>query len=198
MTEAQYKEFYKFISQAYDDPMFTLHFRTDAPLDLKVLFFTPSMHTEKFGMGRMDPGVNLYSRKVLIESKPKDLLPEWLRFIKGVVDSEDLPLSLSRERPQDSQLLKRIKDVLTRKYLRFLEEKAKNDPAKYREFYIEFSFFLKEGACQDYKFQEQIAKLLLYETDKGKDDDLCSLEEYISRCPPEQKNIYYLIAPNRG
>lgn len=197
VTDVQYKEFYRFIGAAYDEPIFRLHFRTDAPLDLKVLFFTPSMHTEKFGMGRMDPGVNLYSRKVLIESKPKDLLPDWLRFVKGVVDSEDLPLSISREKPQDSKLLARIRDVLTRKYIRFLEEQIKNDRKKFREFYVEFNYFLKEGACQDYKFHDQIAKLLMFETNKGKEDDLSTLEEYISRCPPEQKNIYYLIAPNR-
>ena len=79
ITEAQYKEFYKFISNAFDEPRYTLHFRTDAPLDLKALFFIPTFHGEKFGMGRIEPGVNLYSRKVLIESKPKDILPEWLR-----------------------------------------------------------------------------------------------------------------------
>merc|ERR1711871_1195702 len=197
VTDEQYKEFYKFIGSAYDEPIFRLHFKTDAPLDLKVLFFTPSMHTEKFGMGRMEPGVNLYSRKVLIESKPKDLLPEWLRFVKGVVDSEDLPLSLSREKPQDSKLLARIKDVLTRKYIRFLEEQLKKEPAKYREFYIEFNYFLKEGGCSDYKYQESIAKLLMYETSKNSADDLSTLEQYISRLSPEQKNIYYLVAPNR-
>merc|ERR1711871_278561 len=197
VTEEQYKEFYKFIGAAFDDPIFRLHFRTDAPLDLKVLFFTPSMHTEKFGMGRMEPGVNLYSRKVLIESKPKDLLPEWLRFVKGVVDSEDLPLSLSREKPQDSKLLARIKDVLTRKYIRFLEEQLKKEPEKYREFFIEFNIFLKEGACSDYKYQESIAKLLMYETSKNKEDELSTLEQYISRCSPEQKHIYFVVAPNR-
>ena len=197
VTAQEYNEFYKFIAQAYDEPIYTLHFKTDAPLDLKVLFFTPSLHTEKFGMGRMEPGVNLYSRKVLIENKPKDLLPQWLRFVKGVVDSEDLPLSLSREKPQDSKLLNRIKDVLTRKYVRHLEEQMKNDPVKYKEFYIEFNYFLKEGACQDFKYQEQIAKLLMYETSKSKEGELSTLETYISRCPPEQKNIYYLMAPDR-
>merc|ERR1719231_1428706 len=197
VTEEQYKEFYKFIGSAFDEPLFTQHFKTDAPLDLKVLFFTPSMHTEKFGMGRMEPGVNLYSKKILIENKPKDLLPEWLRFVKGVVDSEDLPLSLSREKPQDSKLLARIKDVLTRKYIRFLEEKLKNDYEKYKEFYIEFNYFLKEGGCQDYKYQEQIAKLLMYETNKSEENDYTTLEQYISRCSPDQKNIYYIVAPNR-
>lgn len=79
VSEEQYEEFYKFISHGFDKPMYRLHFRTDAPIDLKCLFYVPSLHGEKFGMGRTEPGVNLYSRKVLIESKPKDLLPDWLR-----------------------------------------------------------------------------------------------------------------------
>ena len=81
ISESQYNEFYKFVSGAFDTPMFTLHFQVDAPLDLKALFFFPTFHGEKFGMGRIEPGVNLYSRKVLIENKPKDLLPEWLRCV---------------------------------------------------------------------------------------------------------------------
>ena len=85
VTEKQYSEFYKFIANAYDEPRYTLHFRTDAPIDLKCLFFIPFFHSEKFGSGRMEPGVNLYSRKVVIETKPKDLLPDWLRFVKGKV-----------------------------------------------------------------------------------------------------------------
>ena len=124
LTEAQYNEFYKYVANAYDKPKFTLHFKADAPIDLKCLVYVPTFHTEKFGMGRMEPGVNLYSRKILIENKPKDLLPEWLRFIKGVVDSEDLPLSISREKSQDSTLLRRIRDVLTRKIIRFLDEQV--------------------------------------------------------------------------
>ena len=79
ITKAQYEEFYKFISNAYDTPMYTLHFRTDAPIDLKALFFIPTSHGEKYGMARLEPGINLYSRKVLIETKPKDILPDWLR-----------------------------------------------------------------------------------------------------------------------
>jgi TNF receptor-associated protein 1 len=145
ITSKQYNEFYKFVSNAFDTPKFTLHFRTDAPIDLKCILFTPSFHSEKLGMGVMEPGVHLYSRKILIESKPKDLLPDWLRFLKGVVDSEDLPLSLSREKPQDSSLLRRIKEVLTRKYLKFLEDEMKNNFQSYHEFYVEYNMFLKQG-----------------------------------------------------
>lgn len=145
ITEQQYEEFYRFVSNAYDKPRYTLHFKMDAPIDLKCLFFIPNYHHEKFGMGRMDPGVNIYSRKVLIENKPKDFLPDWLRFLKGVVDSEDLPLSLSREKPQDSNLLRRIKEVLTRKVIRYFDDQKKNKFDDYKEFYLEYANFLKEG-----------------------------------------------------
>eukprot|EP00349_Pseudokeronopsis_sp_Brazil_P011917 CAMPEP_0202971736 /NCGR_PEP_ID=MMETSP1396-20130829/30306_1 /ASSEMBLY_ACC=CAM_ASM_000872 /TAXON_ID= /ORGANISM="Pseudokeronopsis sp., Strain Brazil" /LENGTH=640 /DNA_ID=CAMNT_0049701445 /DNA_START=187 /DNA_END=2109 /DNA_ORIENTATION=- len=197
VTDGQYKDFYQFLSGAHDEPRFRLHFRTDAPLDLKVLLFVPFFHSEKFGMGAMEPGVNLYSRRVLIESKPKDLLPDWLRFIKGAVDSEDLPLSLSREKPQDSSLLRRIKEVLTRRILKMLEEEKKNNLEKYKEFYLEFQVFLKQGACQDYAHMDSIAKLLLFESTSRENGELISLDDYVSRLPPDQKNIYYIVAPNR-
>ena len=197
VTTEQYNNFYKFIANAFDEPRYTLHFRADAPIDLKCLFYVPTFHTEKFGMGRMEPGVNLYSRKVLIESKPKDLLPDWLRFVKGVVDSEDLPLSLSREKPQDSNLLRRIREVLTRKLIRFLEEQMKNDPTKYKEFYLEFNYFLKEGICHDFRFMDQISKLLLFESSSLNEGELTSFDDYIGRSTPEEKEIYYLVAPNR-
>lgn len=197
VTDGQYKDFYQFMTGAHDEPRYRLHFRTDAPLDLKVLLFVPFFHSEKFGMGAMEPGVNLYSRRVLIESKPKDLLPDWLRFIKGAVDSEDLPLSLSREKAQDSSLLRRIREVLTRRILKLLEEEKKNDITKYKEFYLEFQVFLKQGACQDYAHMDSIAKLLLFESSTRDSGELVSLDDYVSRLSPEQKNIYYIIAPNR-
>lgn len=198
VTEDQYTEFYKYISNAFDKPAFKLHFSTDAPINLNTLLFVPTFHTEKFGQGRMEAGVSLYSRKVLIESKPADLLPDWLRFVKGVVDSEDLPLSISREKPQDSMLLKKIKDVLTRKLLRVFADLQKNDPVKYKEFYIEFNNFLKEGICQDYGYQKQLSKLLMFESSSLEDGVMTSLDEYASRCKPDQKKIYYLVAPNRS
>lgn len=120
-----YVEFYKYIAQAIDNPLDILHFRADAPLDVKALLFVPSFHSEKYGMDRMEAGVSLYSRKVLIESKSPDILPDWMRFVKGVVDSEDLPLSISREKPQDSALILKLRKALTRKFLSQLEKMAK-------------------------------------------------------------------------
>ncbi|KAG5183446.1 HSP90 domain-containing protein [Tribonema minus] len=198
VQEKQYEEFYQFLAHAFDSPLAHLHFRTDAPIDLKVLLFFPTFHTEKFGMGRMEPGVSLYSRKVLIEHKSKTLLPDWLRFVKGVVDSEDLPLSLSREKPQDTALVRKIGDVLVRKAIRFLQDMQKKQTDKYKtQFYPEFGHFLKEGICQDFKHQPELAKLLYFETSKGKPGELCSLDEYVARMAPDSKEIYYLCAPNR-
>lgn len=124
VTDEEYTEFYKFIANAFDEPTYRLIFKADAPIELKTLFFIGSSHTEKFGYSRLEPGVSLYSRKVLIERNSPDILPDWMRFVRGVVDSEDLPLSLSREKMQDSRLIHKIRDVLTRRIIRFLEREV--------------------------------------------------------------------------
>ena len=120
-----YVEFYKYIAQAIDNPLDILHFRADAPLDVQALLFVPSFHSEKYGMERMQAGVSLYSRKVLIEAKSPDTLPDWMPFVKGVVDSEDLPMAISREKPQDTALILKLRKALTRKFLSQLEKMAK-------------------------------------------------------------------------
>lgn len=125
VTDEAHSSFYKYIANAYDEPLTHLHFRADAPLEVKALFYVPSFHSERYGMGRMEPGVSLYSRKVLIEAKCSDILPEWMRCVKGVVDSEDLPLSISREKPQDTALIKKLRKVLTRKFLSHLSTMAR-------------------------------------------------------------------------
>ncbi|KAL7533645.1 hypothetical protein ACHAXR_005958, partial [Thalassiosira sp. AJA248-18] len=198
VEEEKHSAFYKYVSHMYDEPLSHLHFRVDAPLDIKALFYIPSFHQEKYGMGRMDPGVSLYSRKILIEAKSPDILPEWCRFIKGVVDSEDLPLSISREKPQDTTLVAKMRKALTRKIIMHLSKMMKKDTDKYKdEFYKEYGFFIKEGVCQDFESQQPLSKLLYFETSKGMAGELVSLDEYVSRCPPEQKDIYYLFAPSR-
>lgn len=125
VDDETYTEFYKYISNNMDNPLEVIHFRAEAPLDVKALFFIPSFHSEKYGMGRMEPGVSLYSRKVLIEAKSPDILPDWMRFVKGVVDSEDLPLSISREKAQDSALIAKLRGALVRKFIAHITKMAK-------------------------------------------------------------------------
>ncbi len=198
IKEEEYTEFYKFQAHAFDEPRLRLHFSADAPLAINALLFVPKENTEKLGLARLEPAVALYCRKVLIDAKPKDILPEWLRFLKGVVDSEDLPLNISRETMQDKSLIEKLNKVITKRFLKFLEDEAKNRPDAFAEFYKEFGVFLKEGAALDYTHKDQLVKLLRFEsslTEKGK---TTSLAEYVSRLGADQKEIYYLVGPNRS
>uniref|UniRef100_K3WJY4 Histidine kinase/HSP90-like ATPase domain-containing protein n=1 Tax=Globisporangium ultimum (strain ATCC 200006 / CBS 805.95 / DAOM BR144) TaxID=431595 RepID=K3WJY4_GLOUD len=198
VTDEEYTEFYKFIANAFDEPAYRIIFKADAPIELKTLFFIGSSHSEKFGYARLEPGVSLYSRKVLIERNSPDILPDWLRFVRGVVDSEDLPLSLSREKMQDSRLILKIKDVLTRRIIRFLEQQSTKEPEKFEKFFKEFGQFIKEGICTDFQNKNSLAKLLRYESSQLEADKLTTLDEYISRASPDQNELYYLCAPSRA
>jgi len=198
VTEEQYAEFYKYKSGDFEAPQYRLHFSLDAPIAVKALLFVGSSHEEKYGMGRIKPGVDLYSRRILIEAGSR-IMPDWLRFVHGVVDSEDIPLNISRESMQDSALMKRLKAVLTRRVLRFLEAEARKEPEKYaKKFFAEFGTFLKEGAITDNTYSAEIARLLRFESSALPAGTLTSLDEYISRMWPGQKDIYYLVAPHRG
>ncbi|MBI5423033.1 MAG: molecular chaperone HtpG [Opitutae bacterium] len=197
IKDEEYTEFYKFQAHAHDEPRYRLHFNADAPLTINALVFVPQENTEKLGFSRLEPAVALYCRKVLIDAKPKDLLPEWLRFLKGVIDSEDLPLNISRETMQDKALLDKLGKVITKRFLKLLEEEATQRTDAYNEFYAQFGIFLKEGAALDFTHKDQLVKLLRWEsslTEKGK---TTSLADYVSRMKDGQKEIYYLVAPNR-
>jgi len=197
IKEEEYAEFYKFQAHTTEAPRYRLHFSADAPLAINALVFVPQENTEKLGFARLDPSVALYCRKVLIDAKPKDLLPEWLRFMKGVIDSEDLPLNISRETMQDKALLDKLGKVITKRFLKLLEEESAQRADAYTEFYKEFGIFLKEGAALDFTHKDQLVKLLRFEsslTEKGK---TTSLADYVSRMKDGQKEIYYLVALNR-
>jgi molecular chaperone HtpG len=145
----------------------------------------------------MEPGVNLYCRKVLIDSNPKNLLPDWLRFVRGVVDSADLPLNISRESMQDSTLIQKLNKVITKRFLKTLEDKAKKEPEIYNEFWDSFGLFLKEGVTTDFTHRDQLLKLLRYESSYTEAGKTTSLSDYLSRAPENQKEIYYLYGPSR-
>jgi len=196
VTDSEYEEFYKFIGHDLDAPLYRLHFSADAPLAIRALLFVPKRSLEKLGMPKTESEVHLYCRKILIQSKAKGLLPEWLRFLKGVVDSEDLPLNISRETMQDSALLQKLNKVITARFLKMLEEEAKADADKYLGFYKEFGHFLKEGIVSDFAHRDALARLLRYETSNT--ETAGSLADYVSRLPEDQKEIYYLAAPNRA
>jgi len=197
IKDEEYTEFYKFQAHAFDEPRHRLHFNADAPLTINALLFTPSENPERMGFGRMDPGVALYCKNVLIDGHPKGLLPEWLRFLRGVVDSADLPLNISRERMQDSALVKKLGNVITRRFLKFLEEEAGKNPDGYAAFYGQFGIYLKEGVSIDFANRDQIAKLLRFDSSSTEKGKLTSLTDYVTRMPESQKEIYFIHALSR-
>jgi molecular chaperone HtpG len=197
VPDADYNAFYQYVGHDHEDPLLRLHFTADAPLAIQALLFVPRRNWENLGLGRTEPGVNLYCRKVLIEDHAPGLFPEWLRFLKGVVDSEDLPLNISRETMQDSALLEKINKVLTVRFLKFLDETAEKDPALYETFYREYARPLKEGVATDFVHRGPLAKLLRFESSAVDQGTLASLPDYVKRMPSDQKEIYCLLAPGR-
>lgn len=198
ITEEEYTEFYKFIGNAMDEPSYRLHFAADAPLSIKTLLYVPKENFETLGMGRMQPGVNLYCQKVLIDQHSENILPEWLRFLKGVVDSEDLPLNISRQSLQDNTLVMKLRRVVTKRFIKFLNEEAGKDNEKYLEFWKTFGIFIKEGVTTDFEFQKDLGKLLRFESSESEAGKMVSLDEYIGRMKEGQEEIYYINGPNRS
>jgi molecular chaperone HtpG len=197
VKEEEYKEFYNYIGHDSEAPLFKMHFTADAPLSIQALLFVPARNPEMPGFMRVEPHVGLYCRKVLIEPRSKDLLPEWLRFLQGVVDSEDLPLSLSRERMQDSDLMRKLNRAVTNKFLKFLDEQSEKDPVAFGKFHAEYSRYLKEGILGEWEHTTALGRLLRFDSSSTEKDGKTSLADYVKRMPSDQKEIYYLLAPNR-
>lgn len=197
ITDEEYNEFYKFIANAHDEPLFRLHFSSDAPLNINTLLFVPKENLEQFGFGRTEPGVNLYCKKVLIQEKSPIVLPEWLRFLRGVIDSEELPLNISRETMQDSALVGKLNKVVTSRFLKFLDGQSTSDPEKYKEFWEKFNFFIKEGAANDFTHRKELVKLLQFESSNTVSGESVSLADYVGRMKEDQTAIYYVNGPSR-
>ena len=149
VTIDQYEMFYEDLAATKIPYKYMLHYSTDVPLAIKAIFYMPSSHSEKMQMGQETMKVHLYSRKVLIKESCPQLIPNYLRFVKGIVDCEDLPLNVSRETYQDSNLISKLKNVITRRILKFIEDEMKKDPKSYDVWYKDFSNFIKEGVLQD-------------------------------------------------
>jgi molecular chaperone HtpG len=197
IKEEDYKEFYQYCAHAIDEPRHTLHFSTDAPININALLFTPDENHERLGFGQMKAGVSLYCRKVLIDAEPQGLLPEWMRFVKGVVDSEDLPLNISRESMQDSALVKKLNTLLTKRFIKHVAKEAKSNPEKHEEFYERFGRFLKEGIATGFEHHEALAGLLRFESSMTDEGKKTSFDEYLTRAKEDQDSIYYLVGIDR-
>ncbi|MCK9172455.1 MAG: molecular chaperone HtpG [Desulfuromonas thiophila] len=198
ISSEEYNEFYKHISHDFSDPAKVIHYRAEGTTEFSALLYLPSKRPYDIFYQDYKIGPTLYVRRVQIMDHCEAMLPTWLRFVRGVVESSDLPLNVSREMLQDNQVVNRIKKSLTKKVLDSLAEMKKDEPEAYATFYAEFGRILKEGIHHDFERRETIAELLLFESTATEAGQKTTLAEYIERMQPEQKEIYYITASDRA
>jgi molecular chaperone HtpG len=197
IKEKEYEEFYKFLTYDTEPPLMTIHVSIDAPVQYNSLMFIPQKNYEFMNLGKNEHGLDLYVKRVLIQHENKDLLPEYLQFVRGVVDSEDIPLNISRETLQENLLITKISHNLVTQVLNHLQKMAKNDAEKYTQYWKEFGRQFKLGYT-DYANQEKFVDLLRFDSSFfSEGEKLTSIAEYTTRLKPDQKEIYYLFAQNR-
>jgi molecular chaperone HtpG len=195
ITDEQYDEFYKHLAHDFEGAITRRHFHVEGTHEFTGLLFVPRRPPFDLFSPEERHGVRLHVKRVFIMDDCKELLPRWLRFVRGVVDSEDLPLNVSREILQDSKLVRVIRKQVIKQVLDALDELAEKRAEDYAAFWKTFGAVLKEGAHFDPEYKERFQKLFRYESSKA--EGITSLAEYVSRMPEGQKEIYYVLAPSR-
>jgi molecular chaperone HtpG len=195
VTQEQYDDFYKMLTLDWEQPLHHIHMRADVPLQFYALLYIPASAERNMLSPRKEPGLKLYARKVLIQEYSKDLLPEYLQFVQGVVDSEDLPLNVSRESVQANKLMVNLKKTITSKVLSELKRMASKDREKYLKVFQAFGRFIKQGITINPVDRSDIEPLLLFNTSRGASpDEYFTLDEYLERLAQNQEDIYYVLA----
>jgi molecular chaperone HtpG len=187
-----YKQFYQQMTLDFEEPLATIHLASDAPLHVRALLFIPARREKNILALRKEPGVKLYAHNILIQEYCTDLLPKWLEFVDGVVDSEDLPLNVSRETVQNTRFMRQLGKTVRRRVLREINDLAEKEPAKYEQFWREFGRALKEGLATDMEAKDEIMPLLRFHSSQA-NGGLISLDSYLERMPENQEEIYYVL-----
>ena len=203
VTDEEYQKFFEHLTHGIGDkPLWHLHLTADSPFQFHAILYCPETNVERLGFGRAEHGVQLCAKRILVQHNCRELLPDYLRFLHGLVDSADLPLNVSREALQDNTVFRKIKKVLTKKVLSHLESFAAEQPDEYLTFYRQFGITLREGLHSDFEHREAIAGLLRFATsalppEAEKPEPLISFADYVKRVPDGQKQIYFLGGPDR-
>ena len=196
VSESEYAEFYKHISHDFSDPIHRFAARAEGLLEYQALIFFPSKAPFDLYYQAHESGLRLYAKGVLIMEQCPDLLPNYLRFLKGLVDSENLPLNISRQMLQQDRQIAQIRKWLTKKSLDAVQHLFEKEPEKYLEFWKQFGRALKEGAAMDFDNKDRLVSLLLFESSNDP-EKLTTLKDYVSRMPAEQTEIFYLTGESR-
>ncbi len=198
ITDEEYEEFYKHISHDFEKPLKTIHYSAEGVSEFKALLYIPARKPMDIFYREHKRGVHLYVKRVFITDNCEAVLPDYLRFMKGVVDSSDLPLNVSREILQEDVQIKRIQKSLVGKILSTLAEMQEKTPEEYLKFYREFGPVLKEGVHFDFANREKLQELMLFESSKTEAGAFVSLKEYVGRMPEGQQEIYFITGMARS
>ena len=198
VSEEEYNEFYKHISHDFENPFKTIHFSAEGTSEFRAVLYIPGKKPFDMFMSDRKKGLQLYVKRVFITDHCEELIPDYLRFVKGVVDSSDLPLNVSREILQEDVQIKRIQKGLVGKVLSTLTDVKEKDFAEYVKFWKEFGPVLKEGLHFDYANKEKLQDLILFESTTTEAGSFTSLKQYVERMPETQKEIYYITGDNRA
>ncbi len=190
ITFDEHKEFYQHLSQDFNPPLKTIHYKAEGTIEFQALLYLPTQKPWNFNMRESEYGLNLYIKRVFIMADCKELLPAYLRFVKGLVDSSDLSLNVSREILQQDRQVLQIKKNIVAKVLSNLKEVLTKERAQYENFWTEFGSTLKEGLPSDTPNKDKLQDLLLFHSTHS--DKMTTLEEYVARMKPEQKNIFFI------
>ncbi|MGC1272749.1 MAG: molecular chaperone HtpG [Planctomycetaceae bacterium] len=199
VTDEQYEKFYQYLSHHFDEkPLWHLHLSADSPFQFHSVLYCPPTNVELLGFGKAEHGLHLCAKRVLVQNDCRQLLPEYLRFLHGLVDSADLPLNVSREALQDNTVFRKIRKVLTKRVLDHLGKIAEDDAAKYRAFIEQFGPTLREGLATDFEHRDKVASLLRFRSSHDEGSKLVSLDEYLSRAGETRDQILYAAGPELG
>ena len=197
ISENEYNEFYRHVSHDFTDPAKVIHFKAEGTSEFSALIYIPSKMPHDIYYKDYEVGPRLYVKRVQIMDHCEQLIPVYLRFVKGVVDSSDLPLNISREMLQSDRQIDIINKNITKKVLDTLEDMKKNEYDRYLSFYKEFGRILKEGIHFDFSRKEKLADLILFESTKKSPGEYRTFQDYVENMPEDQGEIYYIIAASR-
>lgn len=196
VKDDEYNSFYKHLTHDYTDPLHTINYSAEGTMEFKSLLFIPEKRPMDYYMTEPKPRLHLYVRRVFITDACEHLLPLYLRFVKGLVDSSDLPLNVSREMLQDNPMIRKIQSNLVKRILKELSDLKTKDFDKYSTFFKEFGATLKEGVTRDFENRDKIADLTLFQSTRTDDGKYLSLTDYVEQMGEDQENIYYLCGEN--
>jgi len=195
LTDEDYKTFFEYLTHPGQTAKWHLHLSADSPFQFHSILYCPETNLEKMGFGKSEHGLHLCAKRVLVQNDNRELLPDYLRFMRGIVDSADLPLNVSREALQDNMVFVKMRRVITKKVLDHLDGLAADDAATFADFYREYGSVLREGVGEDFDNRERLGRLLRFQsTDSTAEDGLVSLAGYCERAGEDQKQIYFITA----